>query len=145
MTDEKGMIPAQVPEQSALAALQQQNAAAMQVMLAEFARMLAALDEQNRRLQKIIESRVTITTAQARMLSRAIGERAAVLCDENRLPYAACGRRLREAISRELKAGFTVAAVGDIPAVSLAAAVSFVRAWSSFKLVRELRRKYPPA
>ncbi len=143
MTDEKGMIQTQAADPNALAMLQQQNAVAMQTMLADFARMLAALDEQNRRLQRIIESRVTITTAQARMLTRAIGERAAALCTENHLPYTACGRRLREAISRELKAGFTVTAVGDIPAVSLVAAMDFVRAWSSYKLMRELRRKYP--
>lgn len=143
MTDEHSMIPTQGADGNPLAALQQQNAAAMQAMLADFARMLAALDEQNRRLQKIIESRVTVTTAQARMLTRSIAERAATLCAENRLPYATCGRRLREAISRELKAGFTVVAVGDIPAVSLAAAADFVKAWSSYKLVRELRRKHP--
>lgn len=144
MTDEHGMIPTQDIDPHALAALQQQNAMAMKTLLTDFARMLAALDEQNRRMQKIIDSRVTVTTAQARMLTRIIAERAADICQTHELDYPTCGRRLRDAINRELKAGYTVSAVGDIPAISLLTATDFVRTWNSYKMVRELRRKGTP-
>ena len=143
MDDHENTVLAPASGTVSPAALQQQNAVAMQTLIADFARMLTALDEQNRKLQRIIESRVTVTTAQTRMLTHAIAGRAAAICEENRLPYTACGRRIRETISRELKTGFTVAAVGDIPAVSLTAALSFVQAWNSYRLVRELRRKNP--
>jgi hypothetical protein len=124
-----------------LARLQLENEEALRVRLAEFGKMLIALDEQNRRLQKIIESRLTITAAQARGLRRMVIDRAALLCAENGLEYAEYGRRFRDAMTNDAKRAFMVAAVGDIPAVMLDSAREFVASWSSYRLARELRMK----
>jgi len=124
-----------------LARLQLDNEDAMRRQLIEFGKMLITLDEQNRRLQKIIESRLTVTAAQARALRRMITDRAMLLCAENGLEYAECGRRFRDAITNDAKRSYMVAAIGDIPAVMLDSARAFVNEWSSYKLARELRLK----
>ena len=109
--------------------------------LAEMNRMLLQMEETNRRLQRMVETRVTVTAAQTRALTHSVAARARALCEENRLDYAACGRRLREAITRDVKQTFTVPDTADLPATVLEAAGRFIADWSSFRLVRELRAK----
>lgn len=120
---------------------QAENENMLKRQIVEFGRMLVVMEGQNRQLQKLIESRVTVTTAQARALAKQVAARAMELCEGNHLDYAAYGRRFRAAITKELKHSFVVTAIGDLPAVALNLATVFVAEWSSYQLARELRMK----
>ena len=97
------------------------------------------MDNNNRKMQRLIESRLTVTTAQERALTRAVAARAKALCDENGLEYAHVGRAFRDAIYKDIRNSFAVPAVGDVPAVGMDTARTLIAQWSSFRLARKLR------
>jgi len=119
--------------------LQTDNQRTLQRQLLEFGKLLLAMDDQNRRLQKLVETRVTITVAQARALTREIADHARQLCRDNKLDYRACGRRYRTAIRRDVLRAYAIAAIGDLPAAAQSDAWDMVADWDSYKLARELR------
>lgn len=104
-------------------------------------KMMLALEEQNRQMQKLLEARLTINTVQARALHRQISRRAVALCEENGIPYVTFGRRFRDAIQRGARHEFSVSEIGDLPAHQYVAAWEYVKDWESYRLARELRDK----
>lgn len=118
-----------------------ENQRTLQMQLLEFGKMLLVLDDQNRRLKELVESRLTVNAAQAQALIRAIAARAAALCTQNSLDYRRYGRRYREAITRDVRKVFAVTALADLPLVREADAHLLVSGWESYKLARELRAK----
>jgi hypothetical protein len=121
--------------------LSAENQRTLQIQLLEFGKMLLVLDDQNRRLRALVESRLTITAAQARVLNRAVATRAAALCTQNGLDYRRFGRRYRDAIIRDMRKVFAVAALADLPLMREADAHALVAGWESYKLARELRAR----
>ena len=133
-------LPAPVERGSAdAAALPATVESRLAQQIATLGKMMLALEEQNRRMQQMLEARLTINTVQARALHRQISMRAAALCDVNGLLYATYGRRFRDAIQRAVKHEFSVSEIGDLPARQLDAAWEFVCEWESYRLARELR------
>ena len=122
-------------------AMQVNNQRALRDHLIEMSKMLLVLDEQNRSLQKLMYSKITVTAAQARMLTREIAAHAKSLCQRYRLQYREVGRRFRNAISREVLRAYSVTAMADLPAAQFDAAWHMVTQWDSYRLARELREK----
>ena len=124
-----------------LAKTQRAHEAILERRLTEFSKLLIVLDENNRSLKKLIESRLTVTGAQAKVLQTATVTRAHEVCKQNRLEYAACGGKIRNAIRKAVKDEYTVSEFCDLPAVSFDSAMELIQEWMSFDLIRRLREK----
>lgn len=109
--------------------------------LNEFGKLLLALDEQNRKLQKLIDQRLTITSAQAKVLRAALIDRAKAICELHHLNYSACGGKIRTEIRKQLHADFRIADLTDLPAVHFESALECINEYSSFGLIQQLKRK----
>lgn len=134
-------MPISVKELADITAVQRESQVLLMRQVGELGRLLVAMEESNRSLKKLIETRLTVTSAQAMNLQKAVGKRARVFCAMHDLDYAACGARVRAAIYRELKEGYTVTAYGDIPAVSYGSAMALVNDWTDFGLIQKLKAK----
>lgn len=110
--------------------------------VSQLASLLVAFKAQMDAVQRDLQSKVTISAAQARAVQEAVRARAVDLCRAKGLPYAQCGRALREAIWREFCAEFAVSSRYDLPAHRFQSAISFIEDWNSLSVVRRLRDKY---
>lgn len=136
------MIPIFHDDREALVKIvtaQQEQNGVMQRQLTEMGKMMLVFDQKNRELGRLIESRLTITGAQARGLQAAIVSRARALCERNRVSYADKGDKVRAAIRGAVKAEFDVYDLCDIPAARYEAARELIVDWSSFELFKRLR------
>lgn len=120
---------------------QRQNNEQMSVLVGQMAQMMIAQQSAIDRLEKMLQSKVTITAAQAKAVQAAAKERAAELCDKYALPYDKAGRTFREGITKGLKVEFTVTDLHDLPQYQYDAALDYVREWSSFATVRRIRER----
>lgn len=134
-------MPISAKDLQVIITAQQESEVRLMHQVSEFGRLLVALEERNRNLQRLIETRLTVTSAQAMALQKAVAKRARVLCAMNDLEYSTCGGKVRAAIYRALKQEYTVSAYGDIPAALYASALDIVNEWTSFELIRKLKTK----
>ena len=118
------------------------SAAELRSCVTEFARLIVAFKGQMDAMQRDIQSKVTISAAQARALQEAVRGRALALCEAKGLSYTSCGKALREAIWREFYAEFAIGSRYDLPAYRFKSALQFINDWNSLAVVRRLRDKY---
>lgn len=133
------VIPAQLEE---IAKAQQATGARLDQCVSEFARLLVAMKVQMDSLQKDLQSKVTVTSAQARALQEAVKGRSVALCEAKGLSYADCGKPVREAIWRDLYKEFSIGSRYDLQAYKFQSAVEFLNGWNSFSTMRRIRDKY---
>ena len=107
----------------------------------QFANLLVAMQAQMNAMQRDLQSKVTISTAQAKAIQDAVKGRSEVICSAKGLSYERSGKALRAAIYRDFCKEFAVASRHDLPANKFRSAVEFVEEWSSLSLVRRLREK----
>ena len=117
-----------------------QWAAAIQKQFKALGQAILTLEESNRKLQVLLEERLTVTSVQAKALQKAVAERARVFCSTNGIDYKAQGGKVRAAITKQVKQDFGVADFGDIPAGKYAAALEMIGEWTSFGLIRRLKK-----
>lgn len=121
---------------------QQVTGARLEQCVSEFARLLVAMKAQMDQLQKDLQSKVTISSSQARAIQEAVKDRATELCESKGLSYAACGKAVREAIWRELYREFSIGSRYDLQANRFQSSIDFVAGWNSFSIIRKIREKY---
>mgnify|MGYP004493587853 CR=1 FL=1 len=107
----------------------------------QFANLLVAMQAQMNAMQRDLQSKVTISTAQAKAIQDAVKGRSTAICSAKGLSYERSGKALRAAIYRDFCKEFAVASRHDLPANKFRSAVEFVEEWSSLSLVRRLREK----
>lgn len=107
----------------------------------QFANLLVAMQAQMNAMQRDLQSKVTISTAQAKAIQDAVKGRSEAICSAKGLSYKRSGKALRAAIYRDFCKEFAVASRHDLPANKFRSAVEFVEEWSSLSLVRRLREK----
>ena len=107
----------------------------------QFANLLVAMQAQMNAMQRDLQSKVTISTAQAKAIQDAVKGHSEAICSAKGLSYERSGKALRAAIYRDFCKEFAVASRHDLPANKFRSAVEFVEEWSSLSLVRRLREK----
>ncbi len=145
MNDNTQLAP--IDEQTALdLALVVKNGAAstaeLRQCVTEFARLIVAFKGQMDAIQRDLQSKVTVSAAQARAIQEAVKGRAAAVCEAKGLSYTVCGKALREAIWRDFYAEYAIGSRYDLPAYRFKSALQFVADWNSITVVRRLRDKY---
>ncbi len=116
------------------------TATQMNDALVKMTGLLLALEKRLAMLEKASMLRVTISSAQARAVQKAVVDRAKSLCDDNELAYEQFGAYVRGAIWRAFRAEYAVPTAYDLPEVQYASALETVRCWHSFAFMRKLRR-----
>ena len=94
-----------------------------------------------KKLEKLTEQRVTISSKQAKALQKRVQARSAALCDKHGFLYADDGETFRRAIWRDLKGQYGIDDIHDLPAVYFDIAAQYIDSWQSFSLVRKLRAR----
>lgn len=116
--------------------------AELQQCVTQLAQLIVAFKAQMDAVQRDLQTKVTVSAAQAKAIQEAVRGRAIGLCNAKGLSYARCGRTLREAIWREFCAEFAVSSRYDLPAHRFQSAISFIEDWNSLSVIRKLRDKY---
>ena len=108
----------------------------------QMTKLYLAMDARMRAMESILSQRVTVTSAQAKVIRMAVQERARVLCDKHSLPYSKAGQAVRRTIWRDIKAQYGIGSIYDLPATYYDLVLDYSREWSSFALMRKLAEKH---
>ena len=122
---------------------QQQNVnnQQMSLFLQQLGGYMAMMEQRIKKLEKLTEQRITISSKQAKALQKRVQARSAGLCDKHGFSYADDGETFRRAIWRDLKAQYAVDDIHDLPAVYFDLAAAFVDGWTSYSTVRRIRER----
>ena len=102
---------------------------------------MAAMEQRIKKLEKLTEQRVTISSKQAKALQKRVQARSMALCEKHGFSYSDGGETFRRAIWRGLKAQYAVDDVHDLPAAYFDLAAQYIDGWSSYSIVRKLRER----
>lgn len=119
----------------------QQNGSEMARLVSQMAQIAAGLDRRLRMLEEQLSQKVTITHAQAKLISAAMKDRSLAICEKYGLDARACAGTIKAAIQKDFKKQYSIADAHDLPACYYELALSMIREWSSFALVRKIRDK----
>lgn len=108
----------------------------------QMAKLLLVMQNNLQQMEKTLKERVSVSGAQAQTLAAAIRNRARELCEKSGLPYDKAGRAIRETIRREMLSEYTISSVHDLPQIYYDVALSYIRDWSSYALIRRLRSRF---
>ena len=131
-----------VADLAEIAKAQQQTGVKLDQCVSEFARLLVAMKMQMDSIQKDLQSKVTVSSAQARALQEAVRARSIHMCEQKGFDYAACGRAVREAVWRDLYREYSIGSRYDLQAFKFQSALDFINEWNSFSTMRRIREKY---
>lgn len=123
------------------AGLMQINVDQMSTIVAELANVALMLDKRLHTMEAMMEKRISVSSTQARRIANAVRERARTLCEQNSLPYPTGGKMIRESIWRALRAEYQIQSHYDLPEAYYSHALAFVEGWTSFAVIRRVRRK----
>lgn len=119
----------------------QQNGSEMARLVSQMAQIAAGLDRRLRMLEEQLSQKVTISHDQAKRLSAAMKDRSLAICEKYSLDARACAGTIKSAIQKDFKKQYSIADAHDLPACYYELALSMIREWSSFALVRKIRDK----
>lgn len=123
---------------------QLQNEKNMERLVAQMAQIAAAFNQFNQRIQMLetqLSQRVTISHDQAKRINAAMKDRSLAICEKYGLDARACAVTIKAAIQKDFKKQYSIADAHDLPACYYELALSMIREWSSFALVRKIRDK----
>lgn len=129
------------PENMSLAQTLAQSVEIQQNSVEKLAAIIVMLDKRLHSVEAMMENRVTVSSSQARSIANAVGARAHEICDQNALPYSTAGRTIREAIWRALRSEYQIPSHYDLSAIYYEHALSFVKGWTSFTVIRKARQR----
>lgn len=119
----------------------QQNGSEMARLVSQMAQIAAGLDRRLRMLEEQLSQKVTISHDQAKRINAAMKERSLAICERYSLDARACAGTIKAAIQKDFKKQYSIADAHDLPACYYELALSMIREWSSFALVRKIRDK----
>lgn len=119
----------------------QQNGSEMARLVSQMAQIAAGLDRRLRMLEEQLSQKVTISHDQAKRINAAMKERSLAICEKYSLDARACAGTIKAAIQKDFKKQYSIADAHDLPACYYELALSMIREWSSFALVRKIRDK----
>lgn len=119
----------------------QQNGSEMARLVSQMAQIAAGLDRRLRMLEEQLSQKVTISHAQAKLISAAMKDRSLAICEKYGLDARACAGTIKAAIQKDFKKQYSIADAHDLPACYYELAMTMIREWSSFTLVRKIRDK----
>ena len=119
----------------------QQNGSEMARLVSQMAQISAGLDRRLRMLEEQLSQKVTISHDQAKRINAAMKERSLAICEKYSLDARACAGTIKAAIQKDFKKQYSIADAHDLPACYYELALSMIREWSSFALVRKIRDK----
>lgn len=120
---------------------QETNLQQLGLFLQQFGGYMAAMEQRIKKLEKLTEQKVTISSKQAKALQKRVQARSSALCEKHGFSYVNDGETFRRAIWRDLKAQYAVEDVHDLPAVYFDIAAQFVDGWTSYSIVRKVRER----
>lgn len=119
----------------------QQNGSEMARLVSQMAQIAAGLDRRLRMLEEQLSQKVTISHDQAKRINAAMKDRSLTICEKYSLDARACAGTIKAAIQKDFKKQYSIADAHDLPACYYELALSMIREWSSFALVRKIRDK----
>lgn len=119
----------------------QQNGSEMARLVSQMAQIAAGLDRRLRMLEEQLSQKVTISHDQAKRINAAMKDRSLAICEKYSLDARACAGTIKAAIQKDFKRQYSIADAHDLPACYYELALSMIREWSSFALVRKIRDK----
>lgn len=119
----------------------QQNGSEMARLVSQMAQIAAGLDRRLRMLEEQLSQKVTISHDQAKRINAAMKERSLAICEKYSLDARACAGTIKAAIQKDFKRQYSIVDAHDLPACYYELALSMIREWSSFALVRKIRDK----
>ena len=119
----------------------QQNGSEMARLVSQMAQIAAGLDRRLRMLEEQLSQKLTISHDQAKRINAAMKERSLAICEKYSLDAKACAGTIKAAIQKDFKKQYSIADAHDLPACYYELALSMIREWSSFALVRKIRDK----
>ena len=119
----------------------QQNGSEMARLVSQMAQIAAGLDRRLRMLEEQLSQKVTISHDQAKRINAAMKERSLAICEKYSLDARACAGTIKAAIQKDFKKQYSIADAHDLPACYYELAMTMIREWSSFALVRKIRDK----
>lgn len=119
----------------------QQNGSEMARLVSQMAQIAAGLDRRLRMLEEQLSQKVTISHDQAKRINAAMKDRSLAICEKYSLDARACAGAIKAAIQKDFKKQYSIADAHDLPACYYELALSMIREWSSFALVRKIRDK----
>ena len=119
----------------------QQNGSEMARLVSQMAQIAAGLDRRLRMLEEQLSQKVTISHDQAKRINAAMKDRSLAICEKYSLDARACAGTIKAAIQKDFKKQYSIADAHDLPACYYELALSMIREWSSFALVRKIRDK----
>ncbi len=119
----------------------QQNGSKMARLVSQMAQIAAGLDRRLRMLEEQLSQKVTISHDQAKRINAAMKDRSLAICEKYSLDARACAGTIKAAIQKDFKRQYSIADAHDLPACYYELALSMIREWSSFALVRKIRDK----
>ena len=119
----------------------QQNGSEMARLVSQMAQIAAGLDRRLRMLEEQLSQKVTISHDQAKRINAAMKERSLAICEKYSLDAKACAGTIKAAIQKDFKKQYSISDAHDLPACYYELALSMIREWSSFALVRKIRGK----
>lgn len=133
-TNDKALTPLEQ-----LTRQQEINIQQMGLFLQQFGGYMAAMEQRIKKLEKLTEQKVTISSKQAKALQKRVQARSAALCDKYGFLYTEDGEAFRKALWRDLKAQYAIEDVHDLPAAYFDIAAQYIENWTSYSTVRKLR------
>ena len=136
-----------MPNDNTLALLEQQtrqqeiNNQQMALFIQQFGGYMAAMEQRIKKLEKLTEQRVTVSSKQAKALQRRVATRSAALCDKYGFSYGDSGEAFRRALWRDLKGQYGIDDIHDLPAAYFDIAAQYIDGWTSYQTVRKIRAK----
>ena len=113
----------------------------MGLFLQQFGGYMAAMEQRIKKLEKLTEQKVTISSKQAKALQKRVQARSMALCEKHGFSYADDGETFRRAIWRDLKGQYAIDDVHDLPVVYFDIAAQYIDGWTSYSIVRKLRAR----
>lgn len=135
-TNEKALAPLEQ-----LTRQQELNNQQMGLFLQQMGGYMAAMEQRIKKLEKLTEQRITVSSKQAKALQRRVAARSAALCDKYGFSYADSGEAFRRALWRDLKGQYGIDDIHDLPAAYFDLAARYIDGWTSFQTVRKIRAK----
>ena len=112
----------------------------MESAVQQLASIAAIMDARIRELEKRIGTQ-TVDSKQARALQYLVRKRSEALCEKHGFDYAESGPAFRRAMWADLKTQYRIDDVHDLPERQYDQAAEFISGWSSYSLVKKLRRR----
>ena len=135
-TNDKALAPLEQ-----LTRQQEVNLQQMGLFLQQFGGYMVAMEQRIKKLEKLTEQKVTISSKQAKALQKRVQARSVALCDKYGFSYADDGEAFRRALWHDLKTQYAVEDVHDLPAVYFDIAAQYIENWTSYSTVRKLRAR----